>query len=201
MINKILGALAAATLSVMPAVATVDENTTELLNYVESQGIPVFINDHAACDSNQYLGVYFHRGMHAAMHWTTLWCCGMSSPSGISVDRVHRCTGPQRASGFMTGTRQSRSVACNPALCSRQLLQLCLYCCYVDGTLLNFSTTSTQGIPVFNTISVSISTVACSGRLSCALVMKSALDHCGAPRSEIQHCVNTARGTELILLR
>ena len=63
MINKIFGALAAATLSVMPAVATVDENTTELLNYVESQGIPVFINDHAACDSNDYLGVYIHRGM------------------------------------------------------------------------------------------------------------------------------------------
>ena len=63
MINKIFGALAAATLSVMPAAATVDENTSDLINYVESQGIPVFVNDHAACDSQQYLGVYFHRGM------------------------------------------------------------------------------------------------------------------------------------------
>ena len=63
MLNKILGALAAATLSVMPVAATIDKNTPELLKYVESQGIPVFINDHAACDSGDYLGVYIHRGM------------------------------------------------------------------------------------------------------------------------------------------
>ncbi len=63
MLNKIFGALAATALSVMPAAATIDEGTTGLLNYVESQGIPVFINDHEACASDKYLGVYIHRGM------------------------------------------------------------------------------------------------------------------------------------------
>ena len=66
MLNKLFGAAAAIALAISPAAARVEEGTRPLMDLIDSNGIPVSINT-AECDSGEYLGIYFHRGLSRKM--------------------------------------------------------------------------------------------------------------------------------------
>ena len=65
MINKLLGAVAAIAMAVSPAGARVERGTIPLIELIGSSGIAVRYNS-SDCDSDEYLGIYKHRGMQRA---------------------------------------------------------------------------------------------------------------------------------------
>ena len=65
MINKLFGAVAAIAMAVSPAAARVEDGTKPLINLMSDSGIAVRINS-SDCNSDEYLGIYRHRGMQRA---------------------------------------------------------------------------------------------------------------------------------------
>ena len=65
MFNRILGAVAAAALTVLPVNARLEEGTSDLVNLIDDSGIEVLINN-KDCLSGEYLGIYQYKGMKRA---------------------------------------------------------------------------------------------------------------------------------------
>ena len=65
MINKLFGAMAAVAMTVTPAASRVESGTVPLIDLIGNSGIVVRYNS-SDCDSNEYLGLYRHRGMQRA---------------------------------------------------------------------------------------------------------------------------------------
>ena len=66
MFNRVLGAVAAAALTVLPVNARLEEGTKPLIDLIANSGIAVRVN-HADCKSGEYLGLYHHKGMKRAL--------------------------------------------------------------------------------------------------------------------------------------
>ena len=66
MFNKIFAACASIALAVSPVNARVEDGTSSLINLMDANGIPVLVNA-AECDSDEFLGLYIHRGLQRRM--------------------------------------------------------------------------------------------------------------------------------------
>ena len=65
MFNKVLGAVAADALTVLPVNARLESGTKDLVNLIDESGIAVLINN-KDCADGKFLGIYRHNGMKRA---------------------------------------------------------------------------------------------------------------------------------------
>ena len=104
MFNKVLGAVAAAALTVAPVNARVENGTKPLIDLIDNSGISVFIN-HTDCASGEYLGLYRHRGMQRAF----ILCPGESIDADDhmvvrheAIHAIQHCVNVARGTHVMT---------------------------------------------------------------------------------------------------
>ena len=65
--KKLFGAIAGCALAIAPVSATVDEGSPSLIKTLDASGINISFNSPEHCSSDEYLGVYIHRGMQRAL--------------------------------------------------------------------------------------------------------------------------------------